>query len=58
VGDRWEDCIVLGLEAFPMGLSMQVAGKTVYAQMHAPDGTFEVASLKCALSCTTIIILL
>ena len=30
-----EDCVVIGLESFPMGLSVWVAGNTVYAQMHA-----------------------
>jgi hypothetical protein len=30
-----EDCVVIGLESFPMGLSVRVAGNTVYAQMHA-----------------------
>jgi hypothetical protein len=29
------DCIVIGLESFPMGLSVWVAGNTVYAQIHA-----------------------
>ena len=30
-----EDCVVVGLKSFPMGLSVRVAGNTVYAQMHA-----------------------
>ena len=43
-----EDCVVIGLESFPMGLSMRVAGNTVYAQMHARAGAFEVLTRKCA----------
>jgi hypothetical protein len=43
-----EDCIVLGLASFPMRLSVWVASNTVYAQMHARAGAFEVASRKCA----------
>jgi hypothetical protein len=30
-----EDCVVVGLESFPMGSSVRVAGNTVCAQMHA-----------------------
>jgi hypothetical protein len=45
-----EDCVVLGLESFSVGLSVQVAGNTVYAHMHARAGAFEVASLKCPCS--------
>ena len=37
-----EDYVVIGLESFPMGLSVWVAGNTVYAQMHARAGAFEV----------------
>jgi hypothetical protein len=35
---RWvsggEDCVVIGLECFPMGLSMRNAGNTVYAPIY------------------------
>ena len=44
-----EDCVIIGLESFPMGLSVRVAGNTVYAQMHTRAGAFEVCPLKCAL---------
>jgi hypothetical protein len=30
-----EDCVVIGPEYFPIGLSVRVAGNTMYAQMQA-----------------------
>ena len=36
-----EDCVVIGLESFSMGLSVWVAGNTVYAQMHARTWRIE-----------------
>jgi hypothetical protein len=39
-----EESVVMGLESFPMGISMLVAGNTVYAQMHARAGAFKVVS--------------
>jgi hypothetical protein len=43
-----EDCIVIGLESFPMGSSVWVAGNTVYAQKHTWAGCMEAVYQICA----------